>query len=50
MDEELPWARWPWNRCRAVKEPNPSGHWGRCELQKRHVCDHALDRGMDVPR
>lgn len=47
----LDWADWPWQRCKAVKEPNPSGHWGRCEL-KRHeeTIDHALERGLDIPR
>lgn len=46
----LDWYRWPWQRCRAVAEPNDSGYFGRCELKKRHVGDHALERGMDLPR
>lgn len=47
---ELPWAFWWWQTCRAVKEPNKSGYWGRCELKKGHEGDHALERGADVPR
>jgi len=50
LRHELPWYTWPWKRCRAVKEPNRSGYWGRCELTLGHVCAHALDRGMDIPR
>jgi hypothetical protein len=55
----LPWVEWwkPWRRCRAVKEPNPSGHWGRCELDRDHNYsskeyqqDHALERGFDTLR
>lgn len=48
----LPWsAPFSFNRCKAVKEPNPSGHYGRCEL-KRHdeTINHALERGFDTPR
>ena len=50
---KLPWSVWPWDRCRAVKEPNASGYHGRCELKKNHHMmgypSHALERGMDVP-
>lgn len=51
MNRNLPWAAYPWDRCKAVKEPNSSGHWGRCDL-KRHPdeLDHALERGMDILR
>lgn len=49
-ERELPWAKHNWNRCKAVKEPNPSGHWGRCELTKQHLTDHALERGFDILR
>ena len=50
----LPWAT-VWQtltgrRCRARKEPNPSGMWGRCDLAAGHQGDHALERGLDVPR
>lgn len=48
-EAELPWAGVR-NRCRAVKEPNGDGFWGRCELKKNHEVDHALERGMDIPR
>lgn len=51
--QHLRWAAWPfsWNRCRAVKEPNSSGHWGRCELYKHEgEIDHALERGMNILR
>lgn len=48
--EDIPWAQWFWQKCRAVKEPNPSGYWGRCELVKDHVGDHALERGMEILR
>lgn len=47
---KLTWSKWWWQQCKAVKEPNPSGHWGRCELKKNHKGDHALERGMDIPR
>lgn len=47
--ELLVWAKWPWQRCKAVKEPSDS-HYGRCELKKKHAGDHALERGMDIPR
>lgn len=48
----LPWAKWPWRRCRAVREPRPgeSYYAGRCDLTRRHRGDHALERGMDTPR
>jgi hypothetical protein len=45
-------AKWPWQRCRAVREPEvhtPNWH-GRCELKKNHRGDHALERGFDIPR
>lgn len=42
---KLPWSRW-WNQCRARKEPNTAGHWGRCELKRGHSGDHILERGM----
>lgn len=42
---------WTWSglfgRCKAVKEPNASGYWGRCELRKEHPGDHLLERGME---
>ena len=44
------WAKWPWQACKARKEPNSSGYWGRCELRKGHDGDHALERGFDIPR
>jgi hypothetical protein len=49
---QMPWQRPFGRRCRAVKEPNPSGYWGRCELQRGHgeAIDHALERGMEVHR
>jgi hypothetical protein len=46
----LPWSVWIWDRCRAVKEPNEEGYWGRCELKKRHQDDHALERGFNIIR
>lgn len=48
--EDLPWAPLFGRRCRARKEPNESGFWGRCELAAGHAGDHALERGMDTPR
>lgn len=45
----LPWAIFPWQQCKAVKEPG-DGHHGRCELRHGHEGDHALERGMDIPR
>lgn len=47
---DLPWSNWPWNRCKAVREPQ-GGYWGRCEL-KRHGpgIPHALERGFHIPR
>lgn len=58
QESPLPWVEWwkPWRRCKAVKEPNASGHWGRCELDRSHNYilgknhDHALERGFDTPR
>jgi hypothetical protein len=48
---ELPWQEYPWQRrCKAVKEPNWSSYWGRCELRRGHWGDHALERGMEVLR
>lgn len=50
--DDLPWAVWPWGRCRAYREPgHPDGWFGRCEL-RRHKPDvaHALDRGMEQVR
>lgn len=49
-DIELPWAYPFAARCRAVKEPNDSGYWGRCDLRAGHDGDHALERGLDTPR
>lgn len=47
----LPWFRWPWNRCRAVKPATDGGYFGRCELRRHSPdIDHALERGMDTPR
>lgn len=47
----LPWATWPWRRCRAVREPGqPDGWHGRCELRRSHDGLHALDRGMELVR
>lgn len=43
-------ARTPWTRCKAVKEPNKSGYWGRCDLRRNHAGDHALERGMEIHR
>lgn len=53
QERMLPWAKaWkPWRRCKAVKEPNPTGYWGRCELEPHsEKIDHALERGMGVLR
>lgn len=50
---DLPWAIYLWQQCKAVKEPNPehSSHHGRCDLIRNHAgIDHALERGMDIPR
>lgn len=49
--ENLPWAKWPWKRCKAYRENDGvTGFWGRCELVPGHKCLHALERGMDIPR
>ncbi|MGH3987464.1 MAG: hypothetical protein ACRDTZ_09120 [Pseudonocardiaceae bacterium] len=50
--EELPWYRWPWQRCRAVRERQGDDAWfGRCELEPHpNTVDHALDRALDFPR
>lgn len=47
----LEWALWPWQRCRAVKEPGFTkySYFGRCDLKKGHKGYHALERGMDTP-
>jgi hypothetical protein len=46
----LPWYEYPWQRrCKAVKEPG-EGYWGRCELRRGHLGDHALERGMETCR
>lgn len=52
VEEQLPWAKGLFGpRCRAVKEPNRSGYWGRCDLAPHsELIDHALERGMDTPR
>lgn len=45
--DDLPWAGWSWwDRCRARTERGE-----RCDL-RQHLpeTDHALERGMDVPR
>lgn len=51
-EPNLPWASFPWPRCRAVLEPDADKagpYHGRCELRARHRRhDHALERGMDV--
>lgn len=45
--EDLPWAGSIFTQCTArMEKGHPSGYWGRCELKKKHECDHALDRGM----
>ncbi len=45
------WAKWPWTRCRAVKEPSQyGGYHGRCDLKYYHEGDHKLDRGLDQPQ
>lgn len=51
-EQELPWARWPWRQCQAVREPRPGQPYGRCELVRGHdvEIDHALERGLDIPR
>jgi hypothetical protein len=47
----LPWAKWYQRRCRAAKEPNSSGYWGRCDLVPHESgLAHALGRGMVVLR
>jgi len=49
--ESLPWARWPWQACIARREQRgTSSLFGRCELRRNHEGDHALERGMDIPR
>lgn len=48
--ENLPWAAWVFTQCRARKERNPSGFWGRCELKYKHKGDHALERGNYILR
>jgi hypothetical protein len=25
-------------------------YWGRCELVKDHICDHAMERGFNTPQ
>lgn len=51
----FPWAT-TWDRllgrqCKAVL-PRMDGiiYWGRCELVKNHICDHALERGFETPQ
>ena len=50
----LPWSQWTWQQCKAVREPREGGkgHHGRCDLVRNHPpeMDHALERGMDIPR
>lgn len=48
MPDDLPWARWPWDRCAARREPQPGDvRWGRCELRRHSPdVDHALEYGM----
>lgn len=50
-DDTLPWSTFL-NRCRAVREKTDGDpFWGRCELKKHnHSIDHALERGMIIPR
>jgi hypothetical protein len=49
--ESLPWARWSWQACTARRERRPDvPYFGRCELRRNHDGDHALERGMDIPR
>lgn len=47
------WARWPWQQCRARREPrggsDKTQYFGRCELRRGHKSDHALERGFDMP-
>lgn len=51
LEQKLPWNVWPWKRCKAFREPRPGHFWGQCELDKNHFgIDHALERGMDIPR
>lgn len=51
LEEMLPWAQWPFDpRCRARRERRRGQYYGRCELRAGHEGDHALERGMDVPR
>ena len=50
---DLPWSQYIWQQCKAVREPRGTGssHYGRCELHRDHEgIDHALERGMDIPR
>lgn len=57
---DLPWAQYIWQQCKAYREPREGGkgYHGRCELLRNHVDegmplnvkDHALERGMDIPR
>ena len=56
--DDYPWAMWPWQRCKAVLEPNnDTGYFGRCDLMRGHGeetvmgidgTDHALERGMEI--
>lgn len=42
--KDIKWAKWPWARCPARKEPNVAAHWGRCERARLHYGDHAIRR------
>ncbi len=48
--KELPWARWPWQACKARTDQSPYAG-AQCELKRHGVeIDHALERGFDTPR
>jgi len=51
----FPWAStWEYllgRRCRAsLPRTDDFPYWGRCELVKDHLCDHALERGFATPQ
>lgn len=43
---------WPWHRCRAFRECKSKSnvYYGRCDLKKNHLGDHALERGLIIMR
>lgn len=50
---EIAWAKWPWNRCKArlTRKSFPAsrtGYFGRCDRQPHTEGAHALERGMEM--